>query len=276
MIKADLSHSKYLLIASVCMLVFTFWPRKKDVNDNSHSRSYQEIIESGVLRVATEYNSISFYVNGDTINGFHYELINLFAQSIDVKAEITPIANFEERIKGLTTGKYDIVAYNMPINAQLKDSLLFTTPILLDKQVLVQRELSGLEDSTFINSQLKLGGRKLYIEKGSPAALRIKNISEEIGDTIYVEEFEKYGQEQLIAMVAHGDIDYAVCDEELALTMVDSLPQLDINTAISFTQFYGWAVTKTDSVLVEQLNTWLDKYMKTAAFKTLKRKYNLN
>ena len=37
-----------------------------------------------------------------------------------------------------------------------------------------------------------------------------------IRDSIYVEEIEKYGSEQLIALVAHGDIDYAVCDESIA------------------------------------------------------------
>ena len=39
-------------------------------------------------------------------------------------------------------------------------------------------------------------------------------------------------------MVAHGDIDYAVCDESIARAAADSIPQIDINTAISFTQFY--------------------------------------
>ena len=35
-----------------------------------------------------------------------------------------------------------------------------------------------------------------------------------------------------IALVAHGDIDYAVCDEAIARSAADSLPQIDINTAI--------------------------------------------
>ena len=37
-------------------------------------------------------------------------------------------------------------------------------------------------------------------------------LSDEIGDTIYIKEIEKYGQEQLLAMVANNDIDYAICD----------------------------------------------------------------
>ena len=33
-------------------------------------------------------------------------------------------------------------------------------------------------------------------------------------------------------MVAHGDIDYAVCDESIARAAADSIPQIDINTAM--------------------------------------------
>ena len=56
-------------------------------------------------------------------------------------------------------------------------------------------------------------------------------------------------------MVAHGDIDYAVCDESIARAAADSIPQIDINTAISFTQFYSWAVRKQSPALLDSLNT---------------------
>jgi membrane-bound lytic murein transglycosylase MltF len=42
-------------------------------------RSYEEIVQSGTLRAVTEYNSISFHVQEDTINGLHYELLHAFA-----------------------------------------------------------------------------------------------------------------------------------------------------------------------------------------------------
>ena len=103
--------------------------------------------------------------------------------------------------------------------------------------------------------------------------LRIQNLGNEIGDTIYIKEIEKYGSEQLISLVAHGDIDYAVCDESIARAVVDSLPQVDINTAISFTQFYSWAVSKQSPALLDSLNTWLDKFQKEKEYQKIYRKY---
>ena len=46
--------------------------------------------------------SKSYYVDGDTISGFHYELIQAFARDKRLKAEITPVMSFEERLKGLS------------------------------------------------------------------------------------------------------------------------------------------------------------------------------
>lgn len=237
-----------------------------------HPRDYAEIAQEGVIRVATEYNSISFYIDGDTVSGFHYELIEAFAQSKGLKTNIIPVMSFNERLEGLNQGTYDIIANNLLATSVLKDSLLLTSPIILSKQVLVQRKATG-DDSLYIQSQLDLAGRTLHVVKGSPSILRIHNLGNEIGDTIYISEVDKYADEQLIALVAHGDIDYAVCDESIAKAAIDSLPQLDISTDISFTQFYSWAVSKQSPALLDSLNTWLGEFRKGAAYQQIYHKY---
>lgn len=132
----------------------------------------------------------------------------------------------------------------------------------------------GLEnDSMYIHSQLELARKTLHVVKGSPVLLRIHNLSNEIGDTIYIQEVEKYGPEQLLAMVAHGDIDYTVCDESIAQASINDFPQLDIKTAISFTQFYSWGVSKHSPILLDSLNAWLDTYTLTPEFRELQKKY---
>ena len=265
-------YLKYLWIGSICFVALLLWPQKKEKPDGQ-PRDWSEIVASGVIRAATEYNSISFYVDSDTISGFHYELIEAFARDKGLEAKVTPVMSFNERLKGLEDGRYDVIAYGILATSELKDSLLLTSPIILSKQVLVQRKATSEEDSLFIKSQLDLAGKTLHVVKGSPSILRIRNLSNEIGDTIYIDEIEKYGSEQLIALVAHGDIDYAVCDESIARSAVDSLPQLDINTAISFTQFYSWGVSKQSPVLLDSLNAWLSGFREGKDYKMIYRKY---
>ena len=264
---------RYLVpVIIILALIFTFRYCGKQEKPLGHPRDYAAIAKEGILRVATEYNSISFYVDGDTISGFHYELIQAFARDKRLKAEITPVMSFEERLKGLSEGRYDVIAYGILATSKLKDSLLLTSPIVL-KQVLVQRKENGENDSLYIRNQLDLARRTLHVVKGSPSILRIQNLGNEIGDTIYIKEIEKYGPEQLISLVAHGDIDYAVCDESIARAVADSLSQIDINTAISFTQFYSWAVSKQSPVLLDSLNTWLDKFQKKSEYQKIYKKY---
>lgn len=265
---------RYLVpVVVVLALVFFFRNCDKQEKQPGHPRDYAAIAKEGTLRVATEYNSISFFVDGDTISGFHYELIEAFARDMGLKIEIYPLMSFEERLEGLSEGRYDVIAYGILATSELKDSLLLTSPIVLNKQVLVQRKENEENDSLYIRSQLDLARRTLHVVKGSPSILRIQNLGNEIGDTIYIKEIEKYGDEQLIALVAHGDIDYAVCDESIAEAAADSLSQIDVNTAISFTQFYSWAVSKQSPALLDSLDTWLDRFQEEKEYQQIYKKY---
>lgn len=265
---------RYLLsVIIVLALIFIFRDCGENEKVPGHPRDYAAIAKEGILHAATEYNSISFYVDGDTVSGFHYELIEAFARDMGLQIGVTPVMSFEERLQGLGEGRFDVIAYDVMTTSELKDSLLLTSPITLSKQVLVQRKENEDNDSLYIRSQLDLARKTLHVVKGSPSILRIQNLGNEIGDTIYIKEVEKYGSEQLMSLVAHGDIDYAVCEESIARAVVDSLPQVDINTAISFTQFYSWAVSKQSPVLLDSLNTWLSKFQKGNEYKRIYRRY---
>ena len=91
-------------------------------------RDYPEIIESGILRAVTEYNTISYHADKDSLSGFDYELLNAFARAKNLQLEITPEMSFEERLQGLNKGKYDLIATGTTVTTRSKDSLLFSIP----------------------------------------------------------------------------------------------------------------------------------------------------
>lgn len=271
--------NKYLyaiLLSLLAAVSYLFIKHTVEEEPVTPPRDYPEIARSGIIRAVMEYNAISFHADGDTVSGFHYELINAFARDKGLQPQIIPAMSFSQRLEGIQTGKYDILANSTVVTSKYKDSLLFTHPIVLNKQVLVQRKPDSENDSLYIHSQLELGRKTLHVVKGSPVIARIRNLSNEIGDTIYVNEVEKYGQEQLLAMVAHGDLDYAVCDESIARASLNDFPQLDIEIAVSFSQFYSWAVSKDSQILLDTLNAWLDRYTKTPEFKRRLDKYYNN
>ena len=237
-------------------------------------RDYHEIVANDTLRVTMEYNDISLVEGTDSIEGFYLELIEAFAHDHNLVLKVSPEMSMESRLQGLLDGRYDMIADGIPVMTGRDDSLLFSRPIARSYQVLVQRKPLTANDSVkYINSHVMLAGKTLHLVENSPAILRIENLMEEIGDTIYVNTIEKYGAEQLIALVAHADIDYAVCDHHIAVLAADSLPNIDISIPIGFTQFYSWGMRKDSPVLCDSINQWLDRFMKSSEFKKLSKKY---
>ncbi|MCD8166522.1 MAG: transporter substrate-binding domain-containing protein [Bacteroides sp.] len=268
-------YIRYIILVFIASLIATFLFNKENTQEESNpvtTRDYKEIDQEKVLRAVTEYNSVSYFVEGDTVAGFNYDLLMRFAADRGWQLEITPEMSIEKRLEGLLSGKYDLIASNIPVTSPLRDSLSLTEPVLLNRQILIQRKNETSEEGV-IRSHLDLAGKTLYVVKHSPAILRIGNLADEIGETIHIEEVEKYGPEQLLAMVAHGDIDYAVCDEAIALAAASQYPQLDIETSISFTQFYSWGLPKESKALSDTLNQWIHQFKTEPVYRELINKY---
>lgn len=236
-------------------------------------RDYPEIKKEGVLRMVTEYNQSGYYVSGDTLQGFQYELSQAIAQISGLEVQTHLVMSLSESFKELSENECDVIARNIPITSEMRDDYLFTEPIVFNKQVLVQRTAEANNGQAPLRNQLDLAQKTLYIPKDSPALLRLQNLEHEIGDTIYVIEDELYSTEQLMIMVAKGDIDYAVCDQQIARQTQKDLPEVDITTDISFTQLQSWAVRKDSPILLDSLNSWLQQIKDNGIYDLIYKRY---
>ena len=260
-----------LLLAIVLVWMASLWHQKSP--QPLSIRDYAEIHKEGVLRVITEYSPTGYFIEGDTIRGFQYELCQAIAEISGLEVQLLLEMNLEKSFIALESQEVDVIARNIPITAENKTDFLFTEPILLNKQVLVQRTEKANEGIKPIRNQLLLGGMTLYVSKDSPALLRIRNLEHEIGDTIYVIENDLYSDEQLIAMVANRDIDFAVCDQQNAEQMHKQYPEIDIQTDISFTQLQSWATRRNSPALRDSLNVWLKELKERGIYSDIYHRY---
>lgn len=235
---------------------------------------YANIKELGTLRIVTDYNTVGYHVKGDTIMGLQYELIKALEKAWQIPVEIYLENSLDASLKGLLKNKYDIVARNITATAVMKDTFAFTTPISYAKDVLVQRKAIFNDSLPPIRQQLNLAGKIIHLHTNSPSILRIRNLADEIGDTIFIEQHDRYESEQLAMMVASGDIDFTVCDKTEAKYLAKKMPELDVETEISFTQFDAWALRKSSPVLLDSLNHWLEDFMTTKQFKQIIARYS--
>lgn len=263
----------YVSLLIIAIVTMTQLWRIKSTPAPILPRDYPEIKKEGVLRMVTEYNQSGYYIAGDTIEGFQYELSQAIARLSGLEVQTSLVMSLAESFQELSDNQCDVIARNIPITSEIKEEYLFTEPIVLNKQVLVQRTEAANNGIKPIRNQLDLAGKTLYIPKNSPAILRLQNLGHEIGDTIYVEEEELYSSEQLAIMVAKGDINYAVCDQQIARLSKQQLPEIDIETDISFTQLQSWAVRKDSPILLDSLNNWLEQIRESGLYNKIYKKY---
>ncbi len=260
-----------LVISTILMVRLYKTLHKSNIN---LPRDYKEIMISGVLNVVTDYNTFGYHVAGDSTVGFQYEMIKILEKDWNIKIDIFLENSLDNNLKGLEMGKYDIVARNIPINSALRDNFNFTQFMFKDKQVLVQRKQEFNDNIAPIRQHLDLAKKTIFVHRDSPIILRLQNLSNEIGDTIYIEQNDIYEEEQLVMMVAGGDIDFTVCNEKVAKRLALELPEIDIETDISFTQLESWAVRKSSPVLLDSLNSWLINLFESEKFKKTLKKYS--
>lgn len=261
----------FLLIVAVTTMI-QLW-RFNQGPQKIGPRDYPEIKEEGILRMITEYNQSGYFVSGDTVQGFQYELSQAIAKLSGLEVQTHLDMSLAKSFEELSDNKCDVIARNIPITSEMRENYLFTEPIVLNKQVLVQRTAEANNGQAPIRNQLDLAQKTLYIPKDSPALLRLQNLGHEIGDTIYVVEDELYSTEQLMIMVAKGDIDYAVCDQQIARMTQKKLPEVDILTDVSFTQLQSWAVRKDSPVLLDSLNSWLQQIKDSGLYDQIYKRY---
>ena len=204
------------------------------------------------LDVAIEYSPITYYSYDDTLGGFDYDLLRLISQHCGRPMKFHPIVTLSRGLEGLNDSTYDVLVAQFPTTVDGRERYLFTNPIYIDKQVLVQRAQNG------IKRHFQLAGDTVWVVKGSPMKERIEGLSREIGDTIHVMTDPTYGAEQLLLRVAAGEIKYAVVNQSIARIMSDKVQGLDISIDISLSQFQAWVLRKNNQALCDSLNRWID------------------
>ena len=114
--------------------MFRLWPYKQEPVP---PKDYPEIKSEGILRLVTEYNQSGYYVAGDTIEGFQYELSQAIAALSGLEVQTQLEMSLAESFKQLSDNQCDVIARNIPITSDIKEDYLFTDPIVFNKQVLV-------------------------------------------------------------------------------------------------------------------------------------------
>ncbi len=240
------------------------------------------IRKRGKIVALTDYNSTNYFIYRGEPMGYQFDLLKELSEYLDLELEINVENDIENAFILLNSGACDLIALNLTITRDRIPYVTFTLPNGQTHQVLVQRKPRNWQsmtqdqiNKTLIRNQLDLAGKTVYVQRSTAYETRLRNLADEIGDSIHTisvpQEVEK-----LISLVARGEIDYTVCDQNVAKVNQTYYPVLDVETAISFPQNLAWAVRTNSSELLEVINTWLESFRKSARYAYIYKKYFLN
>lgn len=248
---------------------------------DSINSALDDVLEKGKLKVLTDYNSVNYYVYRGEPMGYQYEMLRAFSKHLGVRLELRVENNLEKAKEKLSKGDVHLIGLGLAITGKRLQQFDFSEPIVVTRQVLVQRLPDNWRsmltrdqiENELLRSSLELAGKTIHVQLGTVYKKRLEILMDEIADTIHIVE-DKRDVEELIAAVAKGDIDYTVADEHMAIQLIRSYPNLDIKTPLSFQQKVAWALRKeAENELLAEINTWLQDFFKTSESRLLYSKY---
>jgi membrane-bound lytic murein transglycosylase F len=277
--------SLFLILVLITVIIYCWDHHHSSINQKQPvvACDLDSIRKRGKLIAVTDFNSTDYFIYKGEPMGFNYELLKSFSDNIGIDLEIISENHPEKALMMLKSGDADLLAFNLTENTSGRDGVLLSAPIGETRQVLVQhkprnwRSLSDIElNKKLVRTQSDLGHKTIFVQSGSSHAEHLIKLAKEIGDSINIIEVP-FESEKLIQNVARGEIEYTLCDENIAQVNASYYPDIDVSMPVSSPGSFTWGVRGNNSeMLISELNRWITSYKKTESYALVYAKYFKN
>jgi membrane-bound lytic murein transglycosylase F len=275
---------RYYLFLGLFFAVFVSCNKSQQVNFTATPEvelDLDAIRKRGYLNVLVDNNSISYFIYKGQPMGYEYELLNNLAKELHVGLKIKVTSGVDRALDQLNKGEGDILAFPLTVTKSRTQYVSFTKTHFTTYQVLVQRKPDNYRKMTLdeinrelVRNPIDLIGKDVYVLPGTSYALRLQNLSEEIGGDINIKlDTASTESESLMRRVAFGEIPFTIADHSLASINAYYYPNLDVSMPIGVSQQVAWATRKNSPKLLDAVNTWLTKIKKEATFMVVYNRY---
>lgn len=260
--KNKMTHSHFFkatIVILLCML-------QSGCDDYSKTSSLERVLNDGVLKVGTNYGRTTYY-NGITgPEGFEYELAKGFADYLGVELEVYPYYSLNDLFPQLTNHHLDVIAAGITMTPQRLEQFSFG-PAYQD----VSQKVVFQQGNVRPRSLEQLDG-DLLVVAGSSHSEALRNTP--LPDSLMWQETDERDGEELLEMVAQGELDYTIADSNILAVVRRRYPDLSIGFTLVAEQGIGWAVnSEGDDGLRAALIEYFGKIREDGTFGVLEDKY---
>jgi membrane-bound lytic murein transglycosylase F len=269
------SGAKGAVLRLICVLLITCsacnLSKKKDpdpiADDLPQIKKEKKSITAVTLNTSTSY-----FIYRMQPTGYEYDLIEDFARSQGLEVYIKTAENITRPEEMLQAGGADIVACPVQMDNTMKNKYLFCGVEQQNHLVIVQRADMG---DTILNDVTQLIGKEVWVKKESRYHDRLESLNKELGGGIIIRNIERdtITAEDLIEMVALGEIRYTANDNNLARLNRTYYRNIHINLSTGFPQRASWIVRKDSPELAQAVNEWAEKVSKSRTLRAAIKRY---
>lgn len=220
-----------------------------------------------VITVATNayFPPYEFYDDNGDITGIDMEIMKLICDKLGYEMKIEDM-EFDSIIASIQSGKSQIGAAGMTVTEDRLKEVNFTDTYTKTKQVIIVAEGSEIKSADDLN------GQKIGVQLGTTGDTYV---SGDIEDGVYPDASVEQYQNGVMAVQAlkQGKVGAVVIDSEPAKVFVSQNDGLVILDAEYIEEDYAFALAKTDTDLLDQINGVLAEIKANGELKAIVDKY---
>ncbi|MDD1792702.1 membrane-bound lytic murein transglycosylase MltF [Enterovibrio sp. ZSDZ42] len=230
----------------------------------------EKIRDSGVLRVGTLNNQLSYYIGPDGPTGLDFELASQFAQSLGVKLEMQPAYTLSGLFPALERGDVDIIAAGLTITKSRLERFRPGPSYYYVSQQLVYKKGHWRPRNL---SELNKDGARVAVVEDSSHSLTLQSIQREYPDMIWESEKDT-DDDELLKQVADGQLDFTIADS-VDIALIQRIhPEITVALELTEDEPVAWFMKKSqdDSVYALMIE-FFGKKTQSGELAALEEKY---
>ena len=234
----------------------------EDSTPASADTSLEDVKKSGKLTIATSPDFPPFEsLEGDKVVGIEIDLLEMIAEKLGVELEINQM-DFDSVLPGIQSGKFNVGVSGITVTEDRKKNADFTVPYFAAAQAIVV-----LKDSP-IKSKADLEGKKVSVQTGTTAEeYCMKNGYD-------VSAFQ--ANNDALSALTSGKVDAWVIDNETGIQMSETTNgKTVVLDEPMTTEPYSFAFKKGSTSLVNEINSYVEGWLKDGTIEKIIEKYNV-
>jgi membrane-bound lytic murein transglycosylase F len=239
-------------------------PALPQLVEPQYSNQLERIKATKILTVLTRYDPTTYYESSEGLSGLEYDLVQLFAQHLNVETKFIIPKTFTEILQKTQANEADFAAAGLTITKERQQQFLFTPPYHAITEQVIYRT------GTKRPKQPKdLANGILEIVKGTSHVETLRQLQKKYPKIQWFTN-ESLDTDELLYLVNERLIDYTIADSNQVTLIRRFYPKLNVAFNISPPRQLAWAFRKsTDLSLYNEAKVFFNKIKKNKTLEQL-------